>query len=132
MSGELRVLAVFSQPTRTSVLALRRERYALARLIRQLGRQRAKVTLRVAQYGVTRQRLREIAEDGDGWDILHLSGHGAGGVFLLEAADGARDLVPTADLVSLLHPATKRLKLAVVSACESAADVAARPTGSLA
>ena len=125
VSGELRVLAVFSQPTRTSVLALRRERYALARLIRQLGRQRAKVTLRVAQYGVTRQRLREIAEDGDGWDVLHLSGHGAGGVFLLEAADGSRDLVPAADLVGLLHPATKRLKLAVVSACESAADATA-------
>jgi len=125
VSGELRVLAVFSQPTRTSVLALRRERYALARLIRQLGRQRAKVTLRVAQYGVTRQRLRDIAEDGDGWDVLHLSGHGAGGVFLLEAADGSRDLVPTADLVDLLHPVTKRLKLAVVSACESAADATA-------
>ena len=125
VAGELRVLAVFSQPTRTSVLALRRERYELARLIRQLGLQRAKVTLRVAQYGVTRQRLREIAEDGDGWDVLHLSGHGAGGVFLLETADGSRDLVPTADLVGLLRPATKRLKLAVVSACESAADATA-------
>jgi hypothetical protein len=33
----LRVLAVFSQPTRTSVLALRRERYALGRLIRRLA-----------------------------------------------------------------------------------------------
>jgi hypothetical protein len=32
----LRVLAVFSQPDRTSVLALRRERYALTRLIRRM------------------------------------------------------------------------------------------------
>jgi hypothetical protein len=32
ITGTLRVLAVFSQPTKTSVLALRRERYALSRL----------------------------------------------------------------------------------------------------
>jgi len=32
----LRVLAVFSQPTKMSVLALRRERYALTRLIRRI------------------------------------------------------------------------------------------------
>ena len=31
----LRMLAVFSQPSRTSVLALRRERYALTRLVRR-------------------------------------------------------------------------------------------------
>jgi hypothetical protein len=125
VDGRLRILAVFSQPTETSVLALRKERYALVRLIRQLGRQRAKVTLKVAQYGVTRQSLRGIAEEDDGWDMLHLSGHGAGGVFLLEKPDGTRDNVPAADLVELLRPATRRLKLAVVSACESAADATA-------
>jgi hypothetical protein len=47
----LRVLAVFSQPTRTSVLALRRERYALARLIRRVAaKERAAVELRVLQH----------------------------------------------------------------------------------
>jgi hypothetical protein len=76
-TGEaLRVLAVFSQPTKTSVLALRRERYALSQLIRKIGRKNAVVQLQVEQYGVTRERLAEIADDGDGWDILHLSGHG--------------------------------------------------------
>ena len=39
------MLAVFSQPTRTSVLALRRERYALSRLIRRTARQRLMVEL---------------------------------------------------------------------------------------
>jgi CHAT domain len=122
----LRVLAVFSQPTKTSVLALRRERYALTRLIRRIAaRERAAVELRVAQYGVTRQRLAEIADDGDGWDMVHLSGHGAGGVFLLERVDGAPDPVSTAGLVSLLRPLRRRVKLAVVSACESAADATA-------
>jgi hypothetical protein len=122
----LRVLAVFSQPSDTDMLALRRERYALSRLIRRIaGRERAAVELRVVQYGVTRERLRQIAEDGDGWDVLHLSGHGAGGVFLLEKADGSPDLVTTANLVTLLGPVKRRVRLAVVSACDSAADATA-------
>ena len=122
----LRVLAVFSQPTETTVLALRRERYALSKLIRRIAaRGRAAVELRVAQYGVTRERLAEIADEGDGWDILHLSGHGLGGAFVLEQADGSPDVVPTAELIRLLGPVRRRARLAVVSACESAADTTA-------
>jgi tetratricopeptide (TPR) repeat protein len=123
----LRVLAVFSQPTRTSALALRRERYALSRLIRRIAaRERAVVELRVAQYGVTRERLAEIADDGGGWDVLHVSGHGGGGLFLLEQADGLSDPVSTADLVDLLRPVRRRVKLAMLSACESAVDTTAQ------
>jgi tetratricopeptide (TPR) repeat protein len=123
----LRVLAVFSQPTRTSVLALRRERYALARLIRRVAaKERAAVEFRVLQYGVTRKILGDIAGDGDGWDLLHLSGHGAGGAFLLEKPDGSMDVVSTADLVGLLSPVRGRVRLTVVSACSSAADATAR------
>jgi hypothetical protein len=123
----LRMLAVFSQPTKTSVLALRRERYALTRLIRRIAaRERAAIELRVAQYGVTRERLAEIADSADGWDVLHLSGHGAGGLFLLEQADGSPDPVSPVDLVTLLGPARRRAKLAVLSACESAADITAQ------
>lgn len=55
VGATLRVLAVFSQPAETTVLALRRERYALSKLIRRIAaRGRAAVELRVAQYGVTR------------------------------------------------------------------------------
>jgi tetratricopeptide (TPR) repeat protein len=126
VGATLRILAVFSQPTRTSVLALRRERYALSRLIRRIaGRARAAVDLRVVQYGVTREKLAAIADSGDGWDVLHLAGHGGGGLFLLEQADGAPDPVPTDDLVALLRPTRHRVKLAVASACESAADTTA-------
>jgi CHAT domain len=122
----LRILAVFSQPTRTSVLALRRERRALSQLIRRIAaRERAAITLKVVQYGVTRERLSAIADSGDGWDLLHLSGHGASGAFLLEKADGSPDPVSTADLVGLLRPIRRRVKLAVVSACESAVDTTA-------
>jgi CHAT domain len=122
----LRVLAVFSQPDRTSVLALRRERYALGRLIRRIvARGNAAVELRVVQYGATRERLAEIAGEAPGWDVLHLSGHGTVGAFLLEHADGSPDLVPAPDLAGLLRSAKRRVKLAVVSACESAAGTTA-------
>lgn len=118
--------AWFSQPTNTSVLALRRERYALSRLIRRIAaRERAAVNLRIVQYGVTRERLHEIADSADGWDVLHLAGHGTGGVFVLEKADGSPDPLGTTDLLELLRPMRRRVRLAVVSACESAADTTA-------
>jgi tetratricopeptide (TPR) repeat protein len=122
----LRMLAVFSMPTATSVLALRRERYQLAQLVRRIaGRQRRRVKLSIVQYGATRERLAAVAEAGDGWDVLHLSGHGGRGQFLLETADGAPDPVDTGELVGMLAPLRRRVKLAVVSACESAAATTA-------
>ena len=124
--GGLRMLAVFSLPTATSVLALRRERFELARLVRRIAaRQRRRVELAVVQYGATRERLAEIVQAGDGWDVLHLSGHGGRGQFLLENADGSPDPVDTVELAGLLAPLRRRLALAVVSACESAAATAA-------
>ena len=127
VTGALRMLAVFSQPTATSMLALRRERYALTRLIRKIAaRERALIQLQVVQYGVTRQWLETIVDSGDGWDVLHLAGHGTDGIFTLETRDGTPDHVSTSDLVALLRPARRRVKLAVVSACESAADTTAQ------
>jgi CHAT domain len=127
IAGALRVLAVFSQPTKTSVLALRRERYELGRLIRRLAATKKRmVELTVVQYGVTRERLAEIVDAGDGWDVLHLSGHGGPGGFVLEHQDGSPDPVDVADLVEMLGPARWRVKLAVVSACESAVAVTAQ------
>jgi tetratricopeptide (TPR) repeat protein len=122
----LRMLAVFSLPTATSVLALRRERFELTRLVRRIGaRQRRRVGLTVVQYGATREQLASVAEAGDGWDVLHLSGHGGRGQFLLEKPDGSPDLVDTSELVEILAPLRGRVQLAVVSACESAAATTA-------
>jgi CHAT domain len=123
----LRVLAVFSQPVSANVLALRRERYALARLIRRIvARGNALVELRVVHYGATRERLARIVGEAPGWDVLHLSGRGAAGTFLLERADGSPDPVSAGELIGLLRPARRRVKLAVVSACESAAGTTAQ------
>jgi hypothetical protein len=125
-AGVLRVLAVFSLPTGTGVVASRRARFELSRLIRRIAaREGAAVELRVVQYGVTRERLAEIADSGDGWDVLQLWGHGGPGVFVLEHADGSPDRVGTTELVQLLRPLRQRVKLAVVSACESAAATTA-------
>ncbi|MEO3744701.1 CHAT domain-containing protein [Plantactinospora sp. B5E13] len=122
----LRILALFSLPSRHAVLALRRERYELTRTVREIAsRSRKAIELRVLQYGVTRERLAETVEEYPGWDILHVSGHGALGTLALEQADGSPDEISTAELVELLRPARERLKLAVLAACSSGADVAA-------
>ena len=48
------------------------------------------------QYGVTRERLRDVLEEAEGWDVIHISGHGAPGELLLETDDGAPDPVTAA------------------------------------
>ncbi|MEZ0072486.1 CHAT domain-containing protein [Planotetraspora sp. GP83] len=126
VAGSLRILALFSMPARSSVLALRRERYELAKTVRTIAaKSRKAIELRVLQYGVTRERLAEAVEEYPGWDVLHVSGHGDIGVLLLEQADGEPDPVSTDELIELLAPARDRLKLAVLSACQSGAPQAA-------
>jgi hypothetical protein len=125
-ADRLRMVAVFSLPTETTALGLRRERYELARMVRTLtARARRMVELEVLQYGVTRDSLkRRMTADG-GPDVLHVSGHGTRGTVLLETVDGRPDPVDTGDLIGLLQPAAGRLRLAVLSACQSAAATTA-------
>ena len=53
------MLAVFSLPEGAGALNLRRERYALARLVQRIAKVNDKaIELRVLQYGATRERLR--------------------------------------------------------------------------
>jgi CHAT domain-containing protein len=75
----------------------------------------------VLQYGVTRDTLREALEDGEGWDVIHFSGHGLPGALVLETPDGQSDLITSAGVNDLLRPASQRLKLVTLSACLSAA-----------
>src|ERR1019366_5105060 len=117
----LRILAVFSLPVDASALNLRQERYELSRTIRTIGQHNRAIELRVLQYGVTRDALREVLEDGERWDIVHFSGHGLAAHLVLEKADGTLDLVPSNELVKLLRPARGRLKWVTLSACLSAA-----------
>ena len=112
----LRMLAVFCLPTATSVLALRRERFELVRLVRRIAaRQRRRVELTVVQYGATRERLAAVAEAGDGWDVLHLSGHGGRGRSCWRTRTGLR--------IRSILPCWSELLAAVAAAAEAGGGV---------
>ena len=122
VEGALRMLAVFSLPTDARALNPRHERYQLARMIHALAQRRSlAIDLRVLQYGVTRQALEQILEEGEGWDVVHFSGHGLEAHLILEKEDGTADKVPSKELLKLLRPARGRLKWVTLSACLSAA-----------
>jgi tetratricopeptide (TPR) repeat protein len=118
----LRVLALFSVPPDGNALNLRRERQMLRQLVGQLAGEAGRaVDLRVLQYGVTRDSLKQVLEEGEGWDVIHFSGHGLPGALVLEKPDGATDRVSSTDLAAMLAQAGARVKLVVLSACLSAA-----------
>jgi CHAT domain len=119
--GRLRVLGLFSLPEGGQTLNLRRERYSLVRLIRSIAAGGKAADVRVLQYGVTRSRLREVLEEDEGWDIIHISGHGAPGELLFEDAAGRPDRVSASQLADMLDLARERVKLVTVAACWSAA-----------
>ena len=121
VGSKLRMLALFSLPVGARPLNLRRERQALVRRFDEIAATGRGVDVRVVQYGVTRRRLREFLQDSEGWDVVHISGHGAPGELLLEAEDGTPDPIGADELTGLLDLARGRLKLVSVSACWSAA-----------
>jgi CHAT domain len=122
VGGRLRMLGVFSLPDGAPSLLLREQRRALVRLVDRIRTRGAKaIDLSVLQYDVTRDRLRDMLEDGDGWDIVHFSGHGLVDGLVLEGTEGTQDTVPTAELIRLLRAGRGRLKLLVLSSCNSAA-----------
>jgi tetratricopeptide (TPR) repeat protein len=121
VGSRLRVLGLFSLPEGGRALNLRRERHALVRLVSRIAARGKAVEAVVLQYGVTRERLRSVLEEAAGWDVIHISGHGAPGKLLLETASGGPDKVTSAELADMLVPARERVKLVTVSACWSAA-----------
>ena len=120
-SGRLRVLGLFSLPAGERALNQRRERQDLLDVCKKVAEAGRAIEARVLQYGVTRQQLRAVLAEEGGWDIVHISGHGAPGHLLLEGKDGSPDAINAADLASLLRAARQRLGLVTLSACWSAA-----------
>jgi len=125
-SEGLRILAIFSLPTDENPLNLRRERYELTKLVRNIAQTRGvALELRVIQYGATRAILQEALHDADGWDVIHFSGHGTAGVLVLEDERGKTDLISDSELQEMLLPARGRLQLLTLSACLSGAGTTA-------
>ena len=129
VGDRLRVLGLFSLPVGEKALNLRRERRALVRLFSELANVGLAVGVQVLQYGVTRARLEEMLSEPEGWDVVHISGHGVPGELLLEKEDGSPDPVDGAELAGLLGRARGRLKLVTLSACWSAAAAQRRLLG---
>ena len=122
----LRVLALFSLPHGSAALNLRKERHELERLAEELARSGRAIKLRSLQYGATRERLADAVAEGGGWDVVHLSGHGRAGLFMLERPDGSRDPVTGDELADLLGPLRGRVKLVTLSSCDSGERIARR------
>jgi hypothetical protein len=122
IKDQLRMLAVFSLPEGAPSLILREQRRALVRLVDRIrnGSGRA-IDLSVLQYDVNVDRLGEAIRQGDGWDIVHFSGHGLIDGLVLEGSGGGQDTVPTERLIDLLRDGRDQLKLLVLSSCNSAA-----------
>ncbi|MFR0359258.1 CHAT domain-containing protein [Streptomyces sediminimaris] len=116
----VRVLALFSLPDTGRALNLRRERQTLHRCFSGAVRAGRGVEFRAVQYGVTRERLRAVLQRRDGWDLIHVSGHGRPGELLLETEAGRPDPVSAGDLLELLAVA-RGVRLVTLSACWSAA-----------
>jgi tetratricopeptide (TPR) repeat protein len=125
VGDRLRVLGLFSLPEGGRALNLRRERDSLVQWAHRVTAAGKAVGVRVLQYGVTRERLRDVLAEAEGWDVIHISGHGAPGELLLETAAGKPDPVSAADLADMLDLARERVKLVTVSACWSAAPTVA-------
>ena len=123
LSDRLRVLGLFSLPTGEKPLNLRRERRAFVDLFTQIDAVGRTVNVHALQYGVSRERLQDVLAEGGGWDIIHISGHGAPGELTLEADDGSPDPVSGRDLGSLLVRAQP--KLVTFFTCWSAAATTA-------
>lgn len=118
----LRVLAVFSLPDDASPLNLREERYQLKQQLEGLAQTQGRaVFVRVVQYGATRATLQDALADGEGWDIIHFSGHGLAGELVLEKDDGANDKISADEFVGWLKAAPARPQLVTLSACYSGA-----------
>lgn len=123
----LRMLALFSVPTDQAALNARYERYELRQLVHRIARTAGRaIELRVLQYGVTQDVLKEVLAERGGWDVIHFSGHGLPAGLVLEHADGTADLVSSDELCELLWPVREQLKLVTLSSCESAAATVAQ------
>jgi hypothetical protein len=121
----LRVLGLFSVPDGGRPLNLRRERQGLLSLFREIAAAGGHaIDVQVLQYGVTRDRLRNMLTEGEGWDLVHISGHGGPGDVVLETEQGRPDRIGAAELAELLDAARQRLTLVSLSACWSAAPMA--------
>lgn len=123
VTTRLRMLAVFGQPADDTAANPRGQRYALARSVYRTASQHGVgVQLRVLPYGTTRDLLRDVLLEADGWDVVHVGGL-AGGLPLVDEA-GRPDVVTPAELADLLAVGVSQVKLVTLVGTRPQFDVA--------
>lgn len=123
----LRVLVILANAIGEDALALRREAAMLRSLYRGEIAAKRKVELDTVQYGATRAAVRRAVQAANGYDVVHLSGHGHPDAFVLEREDdGGPDPISGAELTALLTAeGGVPPRVVFLSACHSAAMVGA-------
>ena len=115
------VLFIASSPEDQDGLRIDREMRDIQQRVRQAEHRDA---LRfeyavAAQPADLLQRLNEVKPD-----VVHFSGHGNTAGFAMEDSDGLTRLLTTRELATLLSVSSRRIRLAVFNACESASHAA--------
>ncbi|MGH8903846.1 MAG: CHAT domain-containing protein [Egibacteraceae bacterium] len=124
----LKILVAVAAPEQGggAVLDLERELHTiLAAVEEEAGLDRAEV--RVLETASLTELGRALERDA--YHVVHLAGHGAPGVVLLEDDDGAADPVTAGQLAGALARSGRPVPLVVLSACATAAPAATQTAG---
>jgi tetratricopeptide (TPR) repeat protein len=116
-----KVLLLFANARGDLPLTLHQERESLRQWLSRRVAPYRRLRVDILHYGVTRRSVRQAVAAAEGYQLVHLSGHGHHDRFVLEQADGAPDPVTGKELAEMLTAAGGTPPLvAVLSACHSA------------
>ena len=118
--GPLRLLVAIASPETRDAELLDYEA-ELARIVAEVepARRRGEAYVRVLNEGSLAAINAALAEDPEGFHVLHLSCHARPGELLLETADGQPDLVTAERLLAEGVPAGADLPMMVLSGCST-------------
>ncbi len=126
--GPLRILVAIGSPeSQNQAGELLNYEAELARIVRSVedARRGGSAYVRVLHRGTLAAIKRALAEDPEGFHVLHLSCHAGPGVLILEDEDGKEDRVTAARLVDEGVPAGSDLPLVMLAGCATGLQVPA-------
>jgi hypothetical protein len=124
--GPLRILAVIGSPeTNNETGELLDYEAELARIVNVVdsARHRGGAYVRILRYGTLAAIRSALAEEVEGFHVLHISCHAEPGRLLLEREDGSEDAVDAARFWDEAVPAGAGLALVVLSGCSTGLGV---------
>jgi hypothetical protein len=112
----MRILAMFANPKGTNAIRLGEEQRVIQQCVNR-SRQRSQIRLDCHQATTVDDLARALLEDP--YEIVHLSGHGAGGGFVLETEDGRPYVPPPAALAELFKEHSPPISCVILNSCYS-------------